>query len=127
MGAKQAACAIALVGTFASASLAACAAVLGYDHVHAERGDGGEDSEVPEGGACASDMMVCSGSCIDPMKDERHCGRCDHACGGLGCEQGACNGEVIASNQSGNSQILHVGTFVYWSSTSGVVRCSDSN
>jgi hypothetical protein len=41
--------------------------------------------------ACPAGLTVCSGACVDPLRDDRHCGGCDRPCpAGAWCVDGAC-------------------------------------
>lgn len=48
----------------------------------------GKVSETP---TCEANELACGGACIDPQRDNDHCGQCDLPCtGGLVCGNGMC-------------------------------------
>ena len=58
--------------------------------------DAGDASTLPDAAvapppSCAADLLLCSGECIDPRTDEKHCGGCAPCSRpGLTCRDGEC-------------------------------------
>lgn len=54
--------------------------------------DAGRDGRAdPDGeGACTSGQVRCAEGCVDALTSARHCGACDHGCGGGTCREGEC-------------------------------------
>jgi len=52
----------------------------------------GDSSVLPDGGACPSGLMNCSGVCVDTRYDPANCGACGTSCGEDLCNVGTCAG-----------------------------------
>jgi hypothetical protein len=77
---------------------------------------------VDAGAVDAPDGSVCTAS-TDLATDPRHCGRCDHACGGATCVQGECQPLELARDIPGLGRLAVTDTAIYWIETQRIASC----
>jgi hypothetical protein len=65
---------------------------------------------------------VCTAA-TDLASDPRHCGRCDHDCGGAACVQGECQPLELARDIPDLRKIAVTDTAIYWIETRRIASC----
>lgn len=80
------------------------------------------DAAVDGTAACEADELTCGGACVEVATSQEHCGRCDHACGGGVCSEGACLSFKVG-RFPGAAHLAATADAVYVGHAGGVSSC----
>lgn len=115
--------AIVIVFGVSSALLMACSLLFPFDDFSSPS-DAGSDAASDVDAGCATPLLLCGTECVDPRKDDNHCGACDIVCKGTTCGASMCKPFVGTSAGLVPAGIVFDGTYVYWAVAKSVTEAS---